>query len=81
MDTSLYPIFYEAFRLVFLLGAPVLITLMLSGTLVSAFQSITSLHDPASAYAVRVLALIALFYFLLPSFTSRLINFAEMVYR
>lgn len=81
MDNSLYLLFYEAFRVTFLLGMPVLIVLVLSGTLVSAFQSITSLHDPASAYAVRMIALVALLYFLLPSFTSRLINFAEMVYK
>lgn len=67
MNTPLYDITVEAFRVLFIVGGPLIIVAGLSGTLISFLQTVTSLPDPALSYGVRVLAVVATLYLLLPS--------------
>ena len=59
-------------RVLFLLAVPVVVAVAVAGTLISALQSATTMKDPASAYAVRLLALVATLYFLYPGFARSL---------
>ena len=67
MNSSLYDLAIEAIRLLFVVGGPLIVVTGLAGTLVSLVQTVTSLPDPALSYGVRMLAVVAVLYLLLPS--------------
>jgi type III secretory pathway component EscS len=53
----------------FLLAVPVIAAVAVAGIFVSAIQSATTVKDPASAYAVRLIALMIGLYLLYPAFS------------
>lgn len=80
-DSALEQVMIQGFRVLFMLSLPVLIVASLSGILVGALQAATSIRDPASAYAVRLLALIVVFYAFSSTIAQQLTNLAEMAFR
>lgn len=71
----------EGLKVLFLLGLPILIAVSLGGILVAALQGATAIHDSASAYAVRILALVAVLYLMFPLYSRSLVSLATMVFR
>ncbi|MBX7137405.1 MAG: flagellar biosynthetic protein FliQ [Oligoflexia bacterium] len=77
MDAVLYSMFIEAIRVLLLVGVPSALLIGCAGVLAGAFQSVTSIHDPAIGYTARLLALIAALYFLGGFFWERVRNLLE----
>ncbi|MBX7145122.1 MAG: flagellar biosynthetic protein FliQ [Oligoflexia bacterium] len=71
---------YEALRAFFVLAFPVLAIVSLAGLLIGAFQGATSIKDGASAYAVRLLALIGALYALLPLYSRTLMDLVQAAF-
>lgn len=76
-----YTILVEGLRTLFLLAVPILVVVSLAGTIISIFQSATNMPEPALGYAARILALVAVLYFMLPSFSRSLIELAQLAWR
>jgi len=70
----------EALRILFLLAVPVVIVTALAGTIISALQSATTIDEPALSYAIRLLAVIILFYFMFPVFSRSLVILSELAW-
>ncbi len=80
MDPLHYDVILEAMKALFLMCLPIVLALALAGTLVSAFQSVTGLTDPASAYAVRLITLVLVLYFFFSAMSQTILNLAGMVF-
>jgi len=78
LDPIHYDLILQAIKVLFLTCLPILAVLSVAGILSSILQVVTGIHDPALSYAVRVLALIALLYFLIPSLWQSIVSLAEM---
>ena len=81
MEGALFEIMRQGFRALILAGLPVLIATSLAGILVGVLQSATSVHDSASAYAVRVLAFALVIYLMYETFWRTLISLFEFALR
>jgi type III secretory pathway component EscS len=81
MDPLLHSIFLQAFRSFFLIMLPILGALALTGLIFGALQASFAVQDPTSAYAVKVVALVAILYFFLPAFIGAVLRLAELAYR
>lgn len=71
---------FEALRAFFVLAFPVVVVLALAGILVAAFQGATAIRDGASAYAIRLLALIGALYVLFPLYSRTLIDLVRAAF-
>jgi type III secretory pathway component EscS len=80
-NNDLYAITLQALRTLFLGTLPVIIGVGLAGTLTSALQSAMAIKDAATLYAVKLLALVGVLYFFMPSFISSVVTLAEMAFR
>jgi len=80
MDNALSEIAVEGLRILFLLGIPVIIVIGVSGIIISAVQAATALSDSASSYALKVLALVGLLYFLFPLISQSLISLFQIAF-
>ena len=60
MEILLQEICIEAMRVLFLLSAPCIAVAAIVGLLSGALQTVTSIHEIALSYALKLLALIAL---------------------
>ena len=70
----------EAVRVLFLQGIPLILIVAFAGTIVSAIQTVTALHEPSLSYAIRVLTIIATMYFLLPGMISSIVELAKLAW-
>ena len=68
-------------RTLILVVAPIVVVVSLAGTLVSALQSVTSVHEPAISFAVRLAALVATLYVLFPFISQSILTLAQAVFR
>jgi len=75
-----YEVVSQALRVLFLVGAPVIIILSLAGTLIAALQSATTIQEPALGYAVRMIALVALLYFFFPAASQSVLDLARLAF-
>jgi type III secretory pathway component EscS len=78
MDAQTQDVLLQAFRALFTVALPVCVVLSVAGSLVAGLQAVTSIHDSATAYTVRVLALVVLLYILLPGFVRVITSLAEL---
>lgn len=76
-----YTILMEGLKVLIMAGLPIVVVLALAGTLVSALQSATGISDPALGFGVRILSLVLVLYFMLPSVLRSLMTLTEMIYR
>ena len=70
----------EALRILFLQGLPIVIVLAVAGTIISALQSATAINEPALGYAVRLLALVAALYFILPATIKAILDLTQVAF-
>jgi len=61
------------------LAAPVLLTAMIIGLLVSLFQAVTSIHEQTLAFVPKALGIVALLVILLPWMMRSVIEFTTVV--
>lgn len=80
MSGAEYDVIVEGLRALFMIGLPTLIAISLIGTIVAALQAATTINEPSIGYAARVAALVALLYFLFPSFSRTCLNLAELAF-
>ncbi|MBI1840233.1 MAG: flagellar biosynthesis protein FliQ [Verrucomicrobia bacterium] len=59
------------------LAAPVLLTAMTIGLLVSLFQAVTSIHEQTLSFVPKVVGILALLIFLLPWMTRSMLEFTQ----
>ncbi len=59
------------------LAAPVLITAMVIGLLVSLFQAVTSIHEQTLSFVPKVVGIMGLLIFLLPWMTQNMMDFTR----
>lgn len=71
----------ESLRALFVLGLPVAIGVAIGGLLVGAFQGMTSIRDSASAYAMRLAALVLVLYVSMPLYVRTLTDLVLLVMR
>ena len=67
---------YESLRTLALIALPLMLAVSLAGLLVAALQSSTNLQDPASAFSIRLLALVAALLLLGPAFGRMILDLA-----
>lgn len=70
-----------ALRTLLLLVVPLLLIVAIAGTLVSALQSVTTVHDPATSYVVRLLALVLALYLFFPLFSQSFLTLVTAALR
>ena len=75
-----FELIYEAIRLLFLLGVPILLAIATVGLFVSSLQAATTIQDQSSSYAVKLIVLIALLYFGLPIAVQALSEFSQICF-
>lgn len=80
IDPHMYDLVLQAMRALFLLCLPIVVCVSIAGTIMSLFQSATSIQELASGYGTRLLALIVALYFFLPSFARTLVALAEQAF-
>lgn len=80
MDAQQYDLLLEALKVLFLLCLPVIVGLAIAGTLASVLQSVTGLNDPATLYALRLIALVMILYFFFSTMTESILNLARMAF-
>lgn len=59
------------------LAAPVLITAMVIGLVVSLFQAVTSIHEQTLSFVPKVVGIMGLLIFLLPWMTQNMMDFTR----
>ncbi len=59
------------------LAAPILLTAMIIGLIVSLFQAVTSIHEQTLSFVPKVVGVLALLIFLLPWITRTMIGFTQ----
>lgn len=75
------PILIEGLKAIFLSAVPVLVVVVVASLLVAGLQSALTVNEPALGYAVRVGALVAVAYLLLPSIIETLSALALQAWR
>ncbi|MCB0333155.1 MAG: flagellar biosynthetic protein FliQ [Bdellovibrionales bacterium] len=80
MDPILRDIITEAFRVIFLLGLPVVLLAALAGSIVGALQSATSIQDTTLQYATRLIVVMLVLYFLTPAIGRYFVQLAERAF-
>ena len=75
-----YDLAVEALRALFLLAVPVVIVAAVAGTIIGALQSATTIQDSALSYAVRLGAVVALLYFMLPAINRSIMSLATTAF-
>ena len=75
-----FELIYEAIRLLFLLGVPVVLATATIGLFVSTLQAATTIQDQSSSYTMKLIVLIALLYFGLPIAVRALSEFAQVCF-
>ena len=78
LDATQYDIVLEAMRVLFLIGLPLVVGVTLAGAFGGALQGATSIRDSVISYSLRLLALVAVLYFFLPSTGRALMALARM---
>lgn len=67
----------QAFRILFLLGVPVLIGVVAGGLISGAFQGATAIRDSSIGYACRLAGVIIALYLVLPATVDTLLSFTR----
>jgi len=70
-----------ALRTLFVLVVPLVVIASVAGTLVSAIQSATTVQDPATAYVVRMVAVVLALYLLFPLFSQSFLTLLNAALR
>jgi flagellar biosynthetic protein FliQ len=70
----------EALRAGFMVLGPVLGAALLAGILVSLFQAVTSMQEMTLSFIPKLLAIAAVFFFLLPWMLQMLIDFSTEIF-
>lgn len=81
MTEALEIVLHDGLKALFLISVPLVAGVALAGTLTAAVQGATSLHDSATAYAVRLLALVVVLYLYLPAFLTQIAALAQYAFR
>ena len=66
LDNETYELVQLALRTLFLVGLPLIALLSLAGLIAAFFQAATTLHDNTMLFSIRILAFLAILYFLSP---------------
>lgn len=80
MDITVYDALFSAVRLLFLFIVPLLLVVSLVGIFASSLQAITTIREEAVLYSVKLLAVVAVLYFTLPSFIDSLLELSRIVF-
>lgn len=67
----------EALRMALVLGAPALVTALVVGAVVGAFQTLTQMHEPVVGLVPRVAAVVLVVLAVLPWFLSQWVGYAS----
>lgn len=78
MDSNLSSVLYEGLRVVFVLALPIVIAAAVSGIVVGVLQAATTIRDSASAYAIKLVAVLVVGYAMMPTFLELLQRFARV---
>lgn len=74
-------ILIEGIRTAFLLIGPLVLAVALAGIITAVLQGMTLVHDPASAYAVRLITVVLVYFALGGSFIESLRRLCELAFR
>ena len=79
MNHDIMSICLQAFRIIFIIGFPVLLGVLLGGLLAGAFQGATSIKDPVIGYTGRLLGALIAMYMVLPATIDSVLEFSRLV--
>ena len=74
-------ILIEGMRTAFLLIGPLVLAVALAGIITAVLQGVTLIHDPASAYAIRLITVVLVYFTLGGSFLESLRRLCELAFR
>ena len=81
MDSILIDVVHLAVRTLFLVCVPIALILGVVGTLASAFQGVTNIHEGVVGYGTKLLVLCAVLYLYFPSITNYLTSLTFLALR
>lgn len=80
IDDATYEVLRQGFEVLFLACVPVVAVTAIAGLLFAILQSATSIHDSASAYAVRLIAVCCVIYVIAQSVSLNLMAFFQLAF-
>ena len=80
MDGITYDLVLETLRVLFIGAVPVVAAATVAGMIISVFQSATTIVDPSLGYAVRLIAVVVVLYFLVSSFAQSIMMLADQAF-
>ncbi len=72
-----YQILQEAMRVLFIVGLPLVLVTAIAGTIAAALMAATTIHEPALDYAVRLVVVVVVLFFLTPLAVRSLLSLME----
>jgi len=79
MDLNL--ILQESFRILFLINFPLVIAVLVIGSVTSTIMATTSVHEPSISYVVRLLTVLVVLYLLFANIINWLIDIATRCWK
>ncbi len=76
-----YEMMQEAFRILFVIGFPLVVLTAIAGTLMSALMAATTIQEPALGYAIRLAAVAVVLYYMMPYAVRSVTTLGEMALR
>ncbi|MCS7199011.1 MAG: flagellar biosynthesis protein FliQ [Caldimicrobium sp.] len=76
-DTVVITLAKEAIKLSLLLSAPLLITALVVGLVISIFQAVTQIQEMTLTFVPKILAMVVVLFITLPWFLKKLTEFTE----
>ena len=76
-----YEMLQEALRVLFLVGAPIVLITAAVGTIVSGLMAATTIQEQALSYAVRLAVVVLVLYMMMPLAARSLTTLGEMALR
>ena len=74
-------VLWHGARTLFLVVTPFVAGISLAALLTAVLQAATSVQEPATLYAIKVVTLVVLLYFFLPVASRSLVTLAEIAFR
>jgi type III secretory pathway component EscS len=81
MTNDLHDLFIEGIRALFLISVPITLGVAIAGSLAGLVQTVTTLQDSGTAYAVRLIGLILVLYSGIAVMSDTIVALAERALR
>ena len=81
LNAELYDLINQGVRALFLGILPVVVLGLVVGLISAAFQSVSSIHEVALSYGLKLIAVSVALYLILPSMAQSLLGLLEMALR